>query len=111
MHIYGSVDVLLTSLYRYYIERADSPQTRRASALIHRSYFRPLTRVRYDLIGQDRVLEQLFRVLSMPSMAPIVVLLCGTYHTISSMITDAHLRFTQGQVATERVCLRANVSG
>ena len=63
--------------YRYYIERADSPQTRRASALIHRSYFRPLTRVRYDLIGQDRVLEQLFRVLSMPSMAPIVVLLCG----------------------------------
>ncbi|KAI0695854.1 P-loop containing nucleoside triphosphate hydrolase protein [Cerioporus squamosus] len=62
---------------RYYIERADSPQTRRASALIHRSYFRPLTRVRYDLIGQDRVLEQLFRVLSMPSMAPIVVLLCG----------------------------------
>ncbi|TFK88323.1 P-loop containing nucleoside triphosphate hydrolase protein [Polyporus arcularius HHB13444] len=62
---------------RYYIERADSPQTRRTSALIHRSYFRPLTRVRYDLIGQDRVLEQLFRVLSMPSMAPIVVLLCG----------------------------------
>lgn len=64
-------------MLRYYIERADSPQTRRASALIHRSYFRPLTRVRYDLIGQDRVLEQLFRVLSMPSMAPIVVLLCG----------------------------------
>ncbi|KAI0647576.1 P-loop containing nucleoside triphosphate hydrolase protein [Trametes meyenii] len=62
---------------RYYIERANSPQTRRASALIHRSFFRPLTRVRYNLIGQDRVLEQLFRVLSMPSMAPIVVLLCG----------------------------------
>ena len=64
---------------RYYIERADSPQTRRASALIHRSYFRPLARVRYDLIGQDRALEQLFRVLSMPSMAPIVVLLCGMF--------------------------------
>ncbi|OJT10928.1 hypothetical protein TRAPUB_12549 [Trametes pubescens] len=62
---------------RYYIERANSPQTRRTSALIHRSFFRPLTRVRYDLIGQDRVIEQLFRVLSMPSMAPIVVLLCG----------------------------------
>ncbi|KAI0374638.1 hypothetical protein BV20DRAFT_1048686 [Pilatotrama ljubarskyi] len=62
---------------RYYIERANSPQTRRASALIHRSFFRPLTRVRYDLIGQDRVIEQLFRVLSMPSMAPTVVLLCG----------------------------------
>ncbi|KAI8982900.1 P-loop containing nucleoside triphosphate hydrolase protein [Trametes punicea] len=62
---------------RYYIERANSPQTRRASALIHRSFFRPLTRVRYDLIGQDRVLEQLFRVLSMPTVSPIVVLLCG----------------------------------
>ncbi|EKM55024.1 uncharacterized protein PHACADRAFT_96058 [Phanerochaete carnosa HHB-10118-sp] len=62
---------------RYYITRADAPQTRRASSLIHRSFFRPLTRVRYDLIGQDRALEQLFRVLSMPTMAPIVVLLCG----------------------------------
>lgn len=62
---------------RYYIARADAPQTRRASSLIHRSFFRPLTRVRYDLIGQDRALEQLFRVLSMPTMAPIVVLLCG----------------------------------
>ena len=77
-----SVDLLSA---RYYIERADSPQTRRASALIHRSYFRPLTRVRYDLIGQDRVLEQLFRVLSMPSMAPIVVLLCGKRQQSSSM--------------------------
>ncbi|KZT02344.1 P-loop containing nucleoside triphosphate hydrolase protein [Laetiporus sulphureus 93-53] len=62
---------------RYYVKRAEAPQTRRASALIHRSFFRPLARVRYDLIGQDRALEQLFRVLSMPSMAPIVVLLCG----------------------------------
>ena len=71
-------------MLRYYIERADSPQTRRASALIHRSYFRPLTRVRYDLIGQDRVLEQLFRVLSMPSMAPIVVLLCGEFGMVNT---------------------------
>ncbi|KAI0086374.1 P-loop containing nucleoside triphosphate hydrolase protein [Irpex rosettiformis] len=62
---------------RYYIARAEAPQTRRASALIHRSFFRPLTKVRYEMIGQDRALEQLFRVLSMPSMAPIVVLLCG----------------------------------
>ncbi|CCM01564.1 uncharacterized protein FIBRA_03624 [Fibroporia radiculosa] len=62
---------------RYYVKRADAPQTRRASALIHRSFFRPLARVRYDLVGQDRALEQLFRVLSMPSMAPVVVLLCG----------------------------------
>ncbi|PCH37687.1 nucleoside triphosphate hydrolase protein [Wolfiporia cocos MD-104 SS10] len=62
---------------RYYVKRAKAPETRRASALIHRSFFRPLARVRYNLIGQDRALEQLFRVLSMPSMAPIVVLLCG----------------------------------
>ncbi|CAL1705742.1 unnamed protein product [Somion occarium] len=62
---------------RYYIARAEAPQTRRASALIHRSFFRPLAKVRYDLIGQDRALEQLFRVLSMPTVSPIVVLLCG----------------------------------
>ncbi|EKM82382.1 hypothetical protein AGABI1DRAFT_67991 [Agaricus bisporus var. burnettii JB137-S8] len=66
---------------KYYVERADAPHTRRTSALIHRSFFRPLARVRYELIGQDCVLEQLFRVLSMQSrglsVAPIVVLLCG----------------------------------
>lgn len=66
---------------RYYVARANAPSTRRTSQLIHRSFFRPLTRVRYDLIGQDCALEQLFRVLSMHSqqlsVAPIVVLLCG----------------------------------
>ncbi|CAA7270926.1 unnamed protein product [Cyclocybe aegerita] len=66
---------------RYYVERADAVHTRRTSALIHRSFFRPLTRVRYELIGQDRALEQLFRVLSMHSrqlaVAPMVVMLCG----------------------------------
>ncbi|OAX41570.1 P-loop containing nucleoside triphosphate hydrolase protein [Rhizopogon vinicolor AM-OR11-026] len=66
---------------RYYVTRADTTHTRQTSQLIYRSFFRPLTRVRYDLIGQDWVLEQLFRVLSMHSqrlsVAPIVVLLCG----------------------------------
>ncbi|KAG1827535.1 P-loop containing nucleoside triphosphate hydrolase protein [Suillus subaureus] len=66
---------------RYYVTRADSIHTRQTSQLIYRSFFRPLTRVRYDLIGQDWALEQLFRVLSMHSqrlsVAPIVVLLCG----------------------------------
>lgn len=66
---------------RYYVERADTPHTRRTSALIHQSFFRPLTRVQYELIGQDRALEQLFRVLSIHSrqlsVTPIVVLLCG----------------------------------
>ena len=69
---------------RYYVARANAPSTRRTSQLIHRSFFRPLTRVRYDLIGQDCALEQLFRVLSMHSqqlsIAPIVVLLCGMSH-------------------------------
>lgn len=63
--------------------RADSSHTHRTSALIQRSFFRPLTRVRYELVGQDRALEQLFRVLSIHSQqltaAPIVVLLCGTF--------------------------------
>ena len=31
------------------------------------------------MVGQDRALEQLFRVLSMLSAAPIVVLLCGEH--------------------------------
>ncbi|KAF9484639.1 hypothetical protein BDN70DRAFT_872152 [Pholiota conissans] len=66
---------------KYYLDRADAVHTRRMSVLIHRSFFRPLTRVRYDLIGQDRALEQLFRVLSMHSrelaVSPMVVMLCG----------------------------------
>ncbi|KAF9053010.1 hypothetical protein BJ165DRAFT_1444835 [Panaeolus papilionaceus] len=66
---------------RYYVERADASHTKRISALIHRSFFRPLARVRYELVGQDRALEQLFRVLSMQSrqisVTPMVVILCG----------------------------------
>ncbi|KAI6045623.1 P-loop containing nucleoside triphosphate hydrolase protein [Pisolithus marmoratus] len=66
---------------RYFVTRADNAHTRQTSRLIYRSFFRPLTRVRYDVIGQDWALEQLFRVLSMHSQrlasAPIVVLLCG----------------------------------
>ncbi|KAG8217789.1 hypothetical protein J3R82DRAFT_5952 [Butyriboletus roseoflavus] len=66
---------------RYFVARADAAHTRQTSQLIYRSFFRPLTRVRYDLIGQDWALEQLFRVLGMHSrklaVAPIVVLLCG----------------------------------
>ncbi|PPQ84066.1 hypothetical protein CVT25_003669 [Psilocybe cyanescens] len=64
---------------RYYLERADAIHTRRISVLIKRSVFKPLTRVRYELIGQDRALEQLFRVLSMHSrevaVTPMVVML------------------------------------
>ncbi|KAF8635527.1 hypothetical protein AX17_003910 [Amanita inopinata Kibby_2008] len=66
---------------RYYVEKADEPNTRRTSALMHRSSFRALTRVRYEIVGQDRALEQLFRILSIHtrqlSSTPIVVLLCG----------------------------------
>ncbi|KAL0946488.1 hypothetical protein HGRIS_012706 [Hohenbuehelia grisea] len=66
---------------KYYIARAGASHTRQTSALMHRSFFRPLTRVRYELIGQDRALEQLFKVLSIHSrklsVSPVVVLLCG----------------------------------
>lgn len=66
---------------RYYVARADAAHTRKTSALIHRSFFRPLTRVRFDIVGQDRAFEQLFMVLNAHSkklsVAPIVVLLCG----------------------------------
>jgi len=66
---------------RYYMTRAAASNTRRTSALIQRSFFRPLTRMRYELVWQDRALEQLFRVLSIHSQQltadPIVVLLCG----------------------------------
>lgn len=66
---------------RYYVTRADAAHTRKTSALIHRSFFRPLTKVRFDIVGQDRAFEQLFMVLNahsrMLSVAPIVVLLCG----------------------------------
>jgi hypothetical protein len=40
--------------------------------------------MRYELVGQDRALEQLFRVLSIHSqqlsVLPVVVLLCGAFH-------------------------------
>lgn len=66
---------------RYFINRADAPKTRRTSALIHRSFFRPLARMRYDIIGQDCAFEQLFRCLSIQSqnlsVNPLVVMLCG----------------------------------
>ena len=66
---------------RYFINRADASKTRRTSALIHRSFFRPLARMRYDIIGQDCAFEQLFRCLSIQSqnlsVSPLVVMLCG----------------------------------
>ncbi|KAJ7286471.1 P-loop containing nucleoside triphosphate hydrolase protein [Mycena rebaudengoi] len=76
-----AMKVLHKFAYRYYLQRTGSEHAKRTSALIHRSFFRPLTRVRYELIGQDRALEQLFRVLSIHSQqlstAPVTVLLCG----------------------------------
>jgi hypothetical protein len=66
---------------RYFINRADAPKTRLTSTLIHRSIFRPLARMRYDIIGQDCAFEQLFRCLSIQShklsVSPLVVMLCG----------------------------------
>lgn len=66
---------------RYYIARAEAPQTKRSSALVQRTFFRPLTRARYEIVGQDRVFEQLFLIINQHTrsfaVAPIVVLLCG----------------------------------
>jgi DNA-binding NtrC family response regulator len=63
------------------VDKAQDPDALRAAALVQRSAFRPLARVRYDLVGQDRALEQLFRVLSMQAQrltaGPVVVMLCG----------------------------------
>ncbi|KAJ7907334.1 P-loop containing nucleoside triphosphate hydrolase protein [Mycena leptocephala] len=73
----GAIDPAM----KYYVERASAEHAKRSSALIHRSFFRPLVRMRYELVGQDRALEQLFRVLSIHSqqlsVLPVVVLLCG----------------------------------
>ncbi|KAJ7481068.1 hypothetical protein B0H11DRAFT_2232981 [Mycena galericulata] len=73
----GTIDPAM----KYYVQRAGEEHARRSSALIHRSFFRPLARVRYEIVGQDRALEQLFRVLSIHSqqlaVLPVVVLLCG----------------------------------
>lgn len=66
---------------RYYIARAEAPQTRRISKLLQQSLFHPLARVRYEIVGQDHVFEQLFTVLNQHSKthstAPLVILLCG----------------------------------
>jgi hypothetical protein len=71
----------LDPLVEYFVGRARDADARKAAALVQRSEFRPLARVRYDLVGQDRALEQLFRVLSMQAQrltaGPVVVLLCG----------------------------------
>ena len=96
---------------RYYVDRADAAHTQQSSALIHRSFFCPLTRVRYELIGQDRALEQLFRVLSMHSrqlaIAPIVVMLCGkliywlTSSTADLLIVDRPQRARKESSSTQ----------
>jgi hypothetical protein len=71
---------------RYYVSRADAPQTRHLSTLLQRSLFRPLGRVRYDIVGQDRVFEQLFTVLNQHSrtlsVSPLVLLLCGAFVSV-----------------------------
>ncbi|KAF9010302.1 P-loop containing nucleoside triphosphate hydrolase protein [Hymenopellis radicata] len=77
---------------KYYLSQADTSLTRRASALMRRSSFKPLARIRYGIVGQDRALEQLFRVLSMHnqkiSVTPIVMLLCGPSGHGKSMLAQ-----------------------
>jgi transcriptional regulator with GAF, ATPase, and Fis domain len=65
----------------YYVSKASDALSQDAAAPVAQTTFGALAKVRYDLIGQDRALEQLFRVLGiqsqLPNVAPIVVLLCG----------------------------------
>ncbi|KIL67162.1 hypothetical protein M378DRAFT_185841 [Amanita muscaria Koide BX008] len=65
----------------YFLEKAEAAERQRTTAMIRRSSFRPITRVRYEIVGQDRVLEHLFKVLSIHtrqlSATPLVVLLSG----------------------------------
>ena len=81
---------------RYYLEKAGAPETQRAIALMRGSSFRAVARVRYNIVGQDRVLEQLFKVLSIHTRQrtapPIVVMLTGENHDLyetSCTITEA----------------------
>ncbi|TDL24895.1 P-loop containing nucleoside triphosphate hydrolase protein [Rickenella mellea] len=71
----------LDNLFRYCIAMAKAAHTRQAAAYIQGSDFRSLTGLRFDLIGQDRALEQLFRVLGMHAQQstpnPLVMLYCG----------------------------------
>ncbi|KLO14915.1 P-loop containing nucleoside triphosphate hydrolase protein [Schizopora paradoxa] len=66
---------------KYYLKRARSPEAQRSTAAIRRSFFRPLTRIRFDFVGQDRALQQLYWVLNIhsqqPIASPLVVLCCG----------------------------------
>ena len=105
--LFEPLHLLTTHPPSYYIARAEAAHTRRMSVLIHRSFFRPLTRLSYELIGQDRALEQLFRVLSIHSqqlsLTPIVVLLCGM-RSLCVYIETLTSLFFQGQVDMERVC-------
>lgn len=98
-------------LHRYFVARADAAHTRQTSQLIFRSFFRPLTRVRYDVIGQDWALEQLFRILSMHSqklaVAPIVVLLCGAWFHLLAF--EAVQILAQVRAVTGRACWHGNV--
>ncbi|KAG7446255.1 P-loop containing nucleoside triphosphate hydrolase protein [Guyanagaster necrorhizus] len=77
----GSALDQLDPATRYYISRTTAFLTKSSSTLMRCSSFRPLARIRFGIIGQDRALEQLFRVLSIhnnqKATAPIVILLCG----------------------------------
>lgn len=67
-------------MFRYYLSRASAPQSAQSMAL-RRSVYQPLARIRFDFVGQDRALEQLYWVLGMHSQQhmvnPLVVMCCG----------------------------------
>ena len=80
--------ILHVSTGSYYVSRASAPQTRHVTKLLQHSLFQPLSRVRYEIVGQDQVFEQLFTVLNQhskrQSASPLVILLCGQCICIST---------------------------
>lgn len=77
---------LLNPATKYYLKRAAATAGAQAPPALRRTIFRPLARMRFDFVGQDRALEQLYWVLGMHAaqqqprggpIAPLVVLCCG----------------------------------
>lgn len=75
--------ILFTFQYRYFLNRPQSLDVDSKPALdvLQKSSFAPLAKARFDIIGQDRALDELYRALGVHSQRKgknaLVILLCG----------------------------------